>query len=378
MNPAERPQSRPVRLVVSTVAVIVAATAIVLVPQLGSTPAVPQGRAVARESSNDEALSVRVIEVRPHTGAAAAHDLRASGTLKPRRRAPLAFPVAGVVLDVVHDDGDAVGVDAVLARLDPVPFESAVDQARARVAYLEKSLERSRSLREQRALSDEEFDAQSAELAGARAQLRMAEWNLERSVLRAPFAGYVLGRHVEQGQVVGSGTPAYEVIELTTLELEAALPAGDLSLVDLDGEVDVVARDRPGLRATGHVEHTPVRSDTRSGSVPLTIVVPNPERGLLPGMVVEATFTPLRAGADTIELRVPLTAVRMDDVGEAVWRVDDDGRVSRVDVELGPVRGDTVVVTRGLTSGDRVVDEAPDRLREGDVVVALAAKGEHR
>ncbi len=372
-------RTTPVRRVLSSLVILAAAVAaVVVVPHLATgDQARREARAQAMPAS-DEAVRVQVYEVRAHAGPAPTHALRASGTLEARRRVPLAFAVAGVVEELRHDDGDAVERGDALARLDPVPFESALERAESRVLYLEKSLARSRMLREQRALSDEEFDAQDAELTAARAELRLARWNLERSVLRAPFDGHVLTRHVERGQVVANGTPAFELIELRTLELDAALPASDLALVDLDGPVTLVARDDPRVRATGRIDHAPLRSDTRSGSVPLRVVVANDDRHLLPGMVVEATFGARAADPTGEELRIPLSALRVDDLGQAVWRVTEDGRVERMDVELGPVRGDTVVVTDGLRAGDHIVDEAPDRLRAGDAVVAVNGGGEPR
>lgn len=364
-----RRRFRPALTVVGTVATLLA---VILLPDLDarSSGSLPTARAQNAAPTHD-ALSVRVVTVAAARGAANVA-LRASGTLQPARHAPLAFAVPGVVLDVARDEGDAIATGDVLARLDPVPFESAVTQARARVDYLEKSIERSRMLKEQRALSDEEFDAQTAELSGARAQLRLAQWNLERSVLRAPFDGHVLDRHVERGQVVAGGTPAYEVIELATLEVDAALPASDLPRIDMDGVVTLVVRDDPRLQATGRVANAPVRSDTRSGSVPLRITVDNTAQRLLPGMVVEARFAS-RGDDGGEELLVPLTAVRMDGQGAAVWRVTERGRVERVEVRLGPVRNDRVVIDAGVRAGDRLVDEAPDRLRDGDAVVALGA-----
>jgi RND family efflux transporter MFP subunit len=372
-------RTTPVRRVLSSVAILVATVAaMVVAPHLATGDQSRREARVQAMPASDEAVRVQVVRVRAHDGPVPTHALRASGTLEARRHVPLAFAVAGVVEELRHDEGDAVERGDALARLDPVPFESAVERAESRVAYLEKSLARSRMLREQRALSDEEYDAQDAELTAARAELRLARWNLERSVLRAPFDGHVLTRHVERGQVVANGTPAFELIELRTLELDAALPASDLALVDLDGAVTVVARDDPRVRATGRVEHAPLRSDARSGSVPLRVVVDNAERRLLPGMVVEATFGSRAADATGDELRIPLSALRVDDLGQAVWRVTDDRRVERVDVELGPVRGDTVVVTGGLRAGDLVVDEAPDRLRAGDEVVVADRGGEPR
>lgn len=354
----------------------IALVTVVFGPQLWSGHSGPPSQAAHAQSApaqsapaaRESAIPVLVITVRP--AAASTGELRAVGTLRPRRHAPVAFAVAGVIGRLEVDEGVAVGEGTPLARLDTVPFTSAVQQAEARVRFLERSLERSENLHAQKALTDEELDAQRAELEATRAQLRLARWSLERAVLRAPFDGHVLVRHVELGQVVAAGTPAFEVAELTTLEFDAALAARDLGSLDATGPVLVISRDDPRLHARGRVDHAPLRSDQRSGSIPVRIVVENAERTLLPGMVVEARFTSRDTGENGPRVVVPLSALRVDDRGASVWRIEDD-RAHKIRVELGPVRGEQVLVT-GLRPGDLVVDEAPDRLREGDAVVVVS------
>jgi RND family efflux transporter MFP subunit len=350
---------------------VIALVTVVFGPHLWSGHSGPPTQAAHAQSApaaRESAIPVLVITVRP--AAASTSELRAVGTLRPRRHAPVAFAVAGVIGRLEVDEGVAVGEGTPLARLDTVPFTSAVQQAEARVRFLERSLERSENLHAQKALTDEELDAQRAELEATRAQLRLARWSLERAVLRAPFDGHVLVRHVELGQVVAAGTPAFEVAELTTLEFDAALAASDLGSLDVTGPVLVISRDDPRSHARGRVDHAPLRSDQRSGSIPVRIVVENAERTLLPGMVVEARFTSRDTGENGHRVVVPLSALRVDDRGASVWRIEAD-RVHKIRVELGPVRGEQVLVT-GLRPGDLVVDEAPDRLREGDAVVVVS------
>lgn len=366
-----------VRSLLIGVAALLVLVAIVFGPQLRhgsftSQPAAAQVQEKDAPTATPSAVRVRALTVHTQSRSLDNREIRASGTLEPRRQAPLAFAVGGVVTRLDGDEGSAVDAGAPLARLDRVPFESAVQQARARVDYLEKSLARSATLRAQKALSEEEFDAQEAELSGARAQLQMAEWNLDRSELRAPFDGHVVTRHLELGQVVAPGTPAFDFVELTTLEVDAALPATDLGGIDLDAAVVLISRDDPRIRAVGRVDHAPIRSDQRSGTIPVRVVVDNAERRLLPGMVVEVEFAPRTNVEGGSEIVVPLSALRLDDDGASVWRIEGD-RVQRIAVELGPVRGARVVVSEGLHDGDRIVDEAPDRLREGDVVETNAA-----
>lgn len=323
-------------------------------------------RSEERRSDSEKTITVRVAKVRANQGSIGG-GLRAVGTLEPLREVQLAFAVEGVVQRWSADDGDDVAEGALLAALDPTPFEAEVSRAQARVDYLEKSLARSRRLREQDALTSEEFEAQQAELSGAQAALRLARWRLGRSSLRAPFGARVVRRMAEVGQVVAPGAAAFDLMEVERLQMDAALAAIDLPRVDLQAPVEVHVRGREDLRARGHIVHAPVRSDARSGSVPLRVRIDNPGGLFLAGMVAEARFGETGPRAGRTELRVHLSAIRVDDDGPSVWRVEDRS-VVRVPVEVGAVRGDEVVVGGGLRDGDRVVLQPPDRLREGSAV----------
>ncbi|MEZ4389433.1 MAG: efflux RND transporter periplasmic adaptor subunit, partial [Candidatus Krumholzibacteriia bacterium] len=202
------------------------------------------------------------------------------------------------------------------------------------------------------------------------AQLAQLRWNLARSRVVAPFAGRVKSRYVERGETVSPSQSAFAVIATGSLEARVAVPMRVLARLDLDAPLVVSFPDRPELARIGRVDHPPVASDERSGSVPLVIDVPNDDGALLPGMLVDVALAvgDPRAPATT-ELRVPLSAVRVRDEGPVVFRIDDETS-TMVAVELGDVRGTEVVVLGGLHAGDVIVDQTPDRLRDGDVVAA--------
>ena len=312
---------------------------------------------------------VRTAQVRSASGTDAS--VRATGTLEPKHELQLAFAVAGVVDRIVVEDGARVERGAPIARLDPVPFEAAVLQAKSQVEFLAGRVRRSEELLEANAISPEEFEADRSQLRAAEAALQLAEWNLERATLRAPFAGRVVRTHVEPGQVIAAGTAAAHVIDSGELELRASVPASAVGGIPDAAEFEVRAVADPSLRARGRLHHRPFRGDERSGSVPLLIVVDNEDGRLMPGLVVECEIPDGVAGP---ELRIPLSALQVEADGHAVWRVES-GRVTRVAVTIGPIRGDEVVITAGLVAGEIVVDRAPDRLREGDAITVAGAGG---
>jgi membrane fusion protein (multidrug efflux system) len=292
----------------------------------------------------------------------------ATGTLEPNARVALAFPVEGVIASFGADEGEAVRAGQVLARLDAVPYQAALDQAQARVSYLSSRWERTVGLHERELVADDKLDADRAELEAAEAEAKLAAWRVERTELRAPFAGKVLRRGVEPGQVVSTDTEAFVLLSVDTLELEVGIPARDLSRLAAGSEVSVRVEDL-GRSFRGYVDHFPVSGDPRAGSVAVTVKVPNPEGDLLPGLVALCTFaSPVRADSGDPEIRIPVSAVRATPEGPVVFVVRD-GLAVEAPLRTGEIRGDQVVVRHGLSEGDLLIHEAPDRLRAGDRVV---------
>jgi RND family efflux transporter MFP subunit len=225
----------------------------------------------------------------------------------------------------------------------------------------------------------EELDADRTDAAAVEAQLATARWNLDHAVLRAPFEGKVTGRRIELGEVVAAGAPAYTLLAVDTLQVEVAVPARDLAGLALDRPIAVRAADQPEITAFGALDHPPVAGDPRSGAVTLVVNVPDPEGRFLPGTLVECAVVARNAspgstapamaspGSSMCSVVVPLSALRVTTRGPVVFRVRD-GRVESVPVRTGPVRGDAVRILSGLRPGDTIVNEIPDRLRDGDPV----------
>ena len=171
------------------------------------------------------------------------------------RRASLSTPVAGVIGEVLVTPGDRVAAGEVLLRLDPRPFQARETAARARLdrlrpRYAEAQRERDRAqeLYDRTVLSDHELQtakiahaAALADLTEARAQLKLAQLEREYSELKAPFAGLVVARRAEPGEVVVQGDRPMELLVLASGERMEAV-----ALVDLT----TLAGLKPGAPAT--------------------------------------------------------------------------------------------------------------------------------
>jgi RND family efflux transporter MFP subunit len=326
--------------------------------------------------------------------------VRAHGTVAPRTESDLIPQVSGPVVWVsptlasggFFEDGEP------LIRIDRADYEVALESARAAVARSEseyerahKELERQKRLAKQSVASASRYDdAVNAEriaaavLREARAKLERAERDLERTEIRAPYAGRVREENVDAGQFVTRGTPIGRIYAVDFAEVRLPVPDAELGFMDLpllyrdetpeDGGPSVLLRARfaGGEHTwTGRIVRTEGEIDARSRMVNVVARVEDPygrrensareesdepvtvsERGRPPlavGLFVEAEIQGRRVEAAVI---LPRSALRD---GDRVLVVDAGGRLHFRDVEVLRKEREEVVIGDGLTAGEDVV-----------------------
>ena len=206
------------------------------------------------------------------------------GTVEWARRASLGVSVTGVVARVGVAPGDRVESGQELIALDPGRFDAAVAAARARVARLvpdvaeaQREIERAQDMYERTLISDHDLELArialarvEADAAHAKAMLRIAEIDRGLSVLRAPFAGVVVERRVDVGEVVNARVENAPLIELggaSRLVARALLESDALPGWSRGIDVAVLAAGRRIAGTVRHVSPEPVSRDAGSEAV---------------------------------------------------------------------------------------------------------------
>jgi len=320
------------------------------------------------------------------------------GEVRATRSSTLGFRHAGEVIRIHLEEGAAVEAGALLAELDAEPLEARVEQARAQLALSEANLQVARAnlelaeqttrrfgeLLEAGHTSEQRYDevrldlaAQQARIgvaeagvAQARADLRLADVDLARSRIHAPYAGRVQARHVDEGAILVPGQPVLRFVETGVAEARIGLP------------IDVVDTLHSGASYT-------FRSGERSLTGTLAAILPEVDETT---RTVTALFTleddRLPAGA-SVELTLardvaqrgfwlPLTALSEAQRGLwAVYALQDgpEGRVTqRRLVEVIHTERDRVFVQGTLNPGEQIVATGTQRIAPGQIVEGVASR----
>lgn len=318
------------------------------------------------------------------------------GRMVPRRSGAVAARVAGPLARMRVEVGDQVRQGAVLAELvddrlnwlrdlraaERIEAEAKLAGAEAQLRQVEAELARLERLRGSAAFNRSRYEDQVHEVArleGARAeaqarlkraeaQLAEAEWDLDHAEVLAPYDGVVSARHLSAGAYVNRGEAVVDLIDHTTLEIEADVPADRLA--GLVPGVDVEVTFAGGQDHIAMVRAVVPYENAKTRTRPVRLVPAPVDRTLA---INESVTVHVPAGPARSVLSVAKDAVLAGAEGHRVWVVGDDGTVQPRPIRVGEGFNGRFEVISGLEPGERVVVRGNERLRPGQKVTEGAS-----
>ncbi len=300
-----------------------------------------------------------------------------TGSVQPARRADLRAEVAAVVVQVLRDNGETVKAGDLLMRLDDTSLRdglaSAEESLRASTqafVQAERMVQRLKTLQAQgmtsmQALEDTEVRRNStqSELAAARARVVAARQQLERTQVRAPFAGVVSERKASAGDTAQIGKELVKVIDPRSMRFEGLVSADRLDELKLGQAVSFRINGFGDGQFEGRIERIDASVNAATRQVGVMVAFAQPQDApRVAGLFAEGRVDT----GDVQALTLPEGAlVRAGDAAH-VWRIDA-GQVHKVAVKLGerdPRSGEFPVLS-GLAAGDRILRNPGSSLVEG-------------
>ena len=324
------------------------------------------------------------------------------GAVQGSQRLNVSFRVSGTLKELGAEKGASVKKGDLLARLDSRDFRTRLEQAQsvlaqARSQYGDASanFKRYEELYKQKVIAAAKYDEYKAQLNVTRSAVRQAEAGvtaardaLRDTELRAPFAGVIADRMVENFQDVVAKQPIVSLQDVSTLEIVFNVPDKDVLLAPVASGIDMkeLLRVSQSFDMTARFDAIPGRvfpvklkefgaqADPGTKTYPVTVTMPQPEDArVLPGMAVSVAVDFAGSRKEETTFLVPQAAILGDVVMRSVWRYRD-GSVESIPVAVLAAHGDSVEISASqLNEGDVIVTAGVHFLREGQKVRLMKA-----
>ncbi|WP_165973794.1 efflux RND transporter periplasmic adaptor subunit [Paucimonas lemoignei] len=304
--------------------------------------------------------------------------------------------VGGILERQAFKDGSLVKKGDLLFVIDQEPYLSALTQAKANLAQAQAAhvnssqiLKRSRPLSEARAISQQELEtaaarerADAAAIEAGKAQVQQAQLNLGYTTIRAPRSGLISRALVKPGGLVNASTtllttlysvdPMYVSFTVGEQRLESLLQQYR-SGSDKQAALPIRIRlaDGRDYEHGGKLDFVDAAVDPRNGTLPVRLVVPNPDGTLRAGQFVRAI---LPRPANPNAIMIPQKAVQELQGKHSVFIVGPDNKAVYRDIETSTRSGNNWVVEQGIKPGELVVVEGLAKLKPGVPVKPVMAK----
>src|SRR6266700_3221356 len=300
---------------------------------------------------------------------------RALGTLRAVRGADLAAQASGVVDKIHIESGAEIAAGTVLLTLKPNDDPAKLAQLQAQAELASITLKRDQEQLEAQAVSQATVDTDASNVKAARAQVAAQQALIEEKVVRAPFAGRLGIRLVDEGQYLAAGTTVVSMQALDPIFIDFYVPQQALARLKVKQAVGATVDAYPDVTFTGTLVSVNSKVDAASRNVQMRASFANADRRLVPGMYANVNIDD---GDPSTMVTLPQSAITHNPYGDTVYLVQRSGTDDRGNpklsvvqrfVKVGDTRGDQVAVKSGVANGDEVVTSGQMKLRNGSPVI---------
>ena len=374
------PVSKPRRagrvlLVVLGLLLLVGALGFIKFSQISSLMAM--GKQFEKSGPPPESVSSAVSTMQNWQG-----QMTAVGTVAPVKGVALSNDSPGIVSKIDFESGALVKQGQILVELDTSVERAQLASALVRHDLAQVNVNRSHALIKESVISQSQVDTDEAQVKSAATDAQSLQAQINRKIVRAPFAGRLGIRAVNVGQYLNPGTTLTVLQAVGAVFVDFSLPQQQLKTISngMPVKVTIEGSNEPAVDGTIAAVDPTIDSTTRM--IKLRATVPNPAEKLRPGMFADVAVILPDAGA---VVTVPATAIVHASFGDSVFVIEDkkpdspgakvtpDGKpiknARQQFVRLGESRGDFVAIVDGIQAGQEVVTAGAFKLRNNSPVL---------
>lgn len=283
----------------------------------------------------------------------------------PNKEVNLGLTAGGKVTAIHVDKGDRVRKGEMVLETDNVLLKASYDQALANFEFQEAEFARSEKLFSGGTITAAQHDGAKLQIATARNSLTMAKKQYEDAVLKAPLSGIVTMRNVEVGDILGPGTPAFRIIDVNTVKVQAGIPEKHIALFKEGNTVAIGFDALPDKIFEGRIDYISPEASTSVRTFLAEILVNNSDRLIRAGIMGDARI--LRQVYENTVM-VPINALIESQRGRIVFVAGSGNKAEERYVEIGAANDTMIRIITGINPGDRVIVKGQQDLVNGEAI----------
>lgn len=344
------------------IAVILIAAVAYIYPRMDSRKSNDTGvSSTGAEPGASTNLSVKVVKLQRET---LRNQLSITGSIMPNESVDLRTEISGLITKISFKEGQYVSKGTPLLYLNDDELQARFQRLQYTQKLFETQENRQKQLLAREAISQEEYDIVLNQYNTTLSDLKLAEAQLSKTVIRAPFNGILGLRQVSEGSVIGTNDIIANFVNIDPIKIEFSIPERYANQVSVGSPIYFSNESTPE-EVMGKVYAFEPQIDAATRTLKLRAESPNKERRYLPGMFVRIRFV---LGETEDALMVPSESIIPELQGYKVFVVGADNKAEERKVEIGTRTDTHVQIMSGLDVGDLVLTTGVLQARTGTPV----------
>lgn len=293
-----------------------------------------------------------------------------TATLEPEKQVTVLSETSGVVAKLMVEEGAQVSDGQVLAVLSDSQKQVALQKAEIKLQNAKQELQRKQTSYDQKIISQSDYDKAKYDTDLAQSEQKDAQVQVDRLVIRAPFAGVVTERFIQLGQNISNGTQLFTLLDRNPLKARIYLPEKEVFELTKNQTVSLALNAQKNVKFEGTIDQINPAVDTKTGTVKVTVKVEKAPDAVRPGSFVDVRLVTQRHDN---ALLIPKKAL-VEEAGEQYVFLISNNLAAKRTVRVGFTDDESAEVLSGIKQGESVVVAGQGSLRDGVKTETVATR----
>ena len=275
------------------------------------------------------------------------------GTVEAAQAVPISFSNPGTVENVYAGEGQMVSRGQKLAKLLDASFKSTLQMAESQEKQAKDAYERLSKVYRDGSLPEIKYIEIESKLQQAVSSRQIALKNLNDCIIKSPLSGVVGRKNVEPGSNVVPSNPILTIFKIDEVYIKVSIPENEISAIRKGTKAMVRVAALDNKEFLGTINEIGMVANQISHTYDVKILVRNPKRELMPGMVCNVS---LNNNKKENHISVPNNVIISENPDKFVYVINNDNKTVRKQlVRTGNYIGNNIIIREGLSPDDKIV-----------------------
>jgi len=318
----------------------------------------------SKDPANEKNVKLPLVKVQDVTPSTFTDNFKVVGVIKPYATAKISSEEGGLILAITKDKGDRVAAGQVVVRLKKDVETATYDQMLAQYQLAKINFEKQDELWKENATTEIQYLTAKWQMEAAEKGLDVLKTHIQKQYVTSPISGVVDEKYMNKGEMSAPGVPILDIVDVSRVKVTAGIPESYINTVKTGQTVKITIDVLPQVDFEGKISYLSPTLAPGSRTFEIEIIIDNKDRLLKPEMNANVEIAKMEKDNAIV---IPQDLI-IDNGEQKYIFVIENGNARRRDIETDGRNGNSVLVSKGLNAGDKIIYEGFQSVNDGDKV----------